>query len=322
MKKTALLTALASALILAGCDGTSSPAGVGTGTSESTTGGVSEALSREKALTVARQNGTAMEVQLAGLIVEAVQELRPSWKGQYDSGLDNTACAVGVEPELKEEARKVLESQTGTVIIPGMDLGVFITGEQADFNAACLASFWKTAVMPMNGWGRTQARSFTQAANEEMAHWGSNQLAGFMATSATLAPIANALSAMPGASIEELQQRARELLVANANEYRKTFATVMQRYLNRGNEVRLNLSGNQAAPVHYQLADYDVQIGPAGALVTHQGTTRFGAGYLENVRYTVEAVTTSGQSMTRSSTTTTTSEASSTATTSAEARTQ
>lgn len=322
MKKTALAFAVGSALILAGCDGTSSPAGAGAGTSETNSSGVSDALAREKALTVARQNGTAMEVQLAGLIIEAVQELRPRWKGQFDTGLDNTICALGWQPERQDEARKVLEDQSGLPIIPGMELGVFVTGKQADFNAACLASYWPKAVEPHSGWGRTQAKKWSREATNEMANWASNQLAGVMATSATMAPIANSLAAMPGATVEQLKQRARELLLANANDYRQRFADVLKQYAGRGNEVTLDFGANQPAPVHFMLADLDVQMGPAGALISHQGTTRFGSGYLESVRYTVEAVNTSGQSMTRSSTRTTTSDSTNTNTVNAEARTQ
>jgi len=321
MKNTALLTALAAALILAGCDGTSSPAGAGAGTSESTTGAVSEALAREKALTIARQNGTAMEVQLAGLIVEAVQELRPRWRGQFDEGLDNMACALGLDINRRQEAIDALTPDVG-VIIPGMGLDVINQGTQAENNAACLAFIWADVVRPMNAWPRPNARAFSQEANQELANWGAQQLAMAVATSQTLAPIANTLSKMPGASVDQLKAKARELVLARANELRQQLMDTAKAEGVRGSEVSLNMTGQGPAPIHFTLADMDYQRGPGGSLVSRHGTTRFGSGYLEGVRYTVEAVTTSGQSVTRSSSTTTTSEASNTATTNAEARTQ
>lgn len=321
MKNTALLTALASALILAGCDGTSSPAGAGAGTSESTTGAVSEALAREKALTIARQNGTAMEVQLAGLIVEAVQELRPRWRGQFDEGLDNITCGLGLDINRRKEAIDALTPDVG-VIIPGMGLDVINQGTQAENNAACLAYIWADAVRPLNAWPRPNARAFSQEANSELANWGAQQLAIAVATSQAMAPIANTLSKMPGATTDQLKAKARELVQERGTELRLQFIDTVKAQAARASEVSLNFTGQGPAPIHFTLADMDYQRGPGGALVSRHGTTLFGSGYLEGVRYTVEATTTSGQSMTRSSSSTTTSEASTTATTNAEARTQ
>lgn len=322
MKKTALAFAVGSALILAGCDGTSSPAGAGAGTNESNSSSVSDAMAREKALTVARQQGTAMEVQLTGLIIEAVQELRPRWKGEFDVGLDNTACSVGMEPARKDEARKILEEQTGLPIIPGMELDIFLNGTQDDFNAACLAYLWADVVRPMSGWPRTQARAFSEASNRELAEWGAHQVAFTMAASQALAPIANSLSKLPGATLEQLRQKARELVTQQATAIRQRTKELSLANSQRAAEVSLDFTGSGPAPIHLTLADIDYQRGPAGALLTRHGTTVFGSGYLEGVRYTVEAVATSGQSMTKSTTRTTANDSSNTNTVNAEARTQ
>lgn len=322
MRKTALFAAVCAALTLAGCDGGSSPAGAGAGTSETNTSSVNEAVAREKALTVARQNGTAMELQLAGLIIEAAQELRPRYQGKFNAQLDSMVCALGLDPKQRGTAREGIEQEIGGVIIPGMELGIFATGTQADFNAACLASFWPLSVQPINGWPQTRARAFSQEANGEMAHWGANQLVGALATSASLAPIANSLSKMPGATVEELRAKARELLTENANAYRELSAQVAREYVGRDSEVSLDFTGQSPAPVHLTLAGFDLQLGPSGALVSQNGTTRFGSGYLEGVRYTVEAVTTRGQTLTRSSSRTTSSESANASAVNAEARTQ
>lgn len=322
MKQTALVIAIGSALILAGCDGSSSPAGAGAGTSETNTSSVNEAVSREKALTVARQNGTAMELQLAGLIIEAAQELRPRYQGKFNAQLDSMVCALGLNPQQREKAREGIEQEIGGVIVPGMELGIFATGTQADFNAACLASFWPGSVQPIIGWPKTTAQPFSQEANDELARWGANQLVGALATSASLAPIANSLSKMPGASVEVLRAKAREMLKENGNAYRELSAQVAREYVGRASEVRLDFSSQSSAPVHLTLAGFDLQLGPSGALVSQNGTTRFGSGYLEGVRYTVEAVTTSGQTLTRSSSRTTSSESTNASTVNAEARTQ
>ncbi len=321
MKKAPLAVAVCAALFLAGCDGTSSPAGVGAGTGETKASAVSEGMAREKALEIARQQGTAQEVQLAGLIIEAVQELRPRLKGSFNPWMDSVVCGLGHEPERKQEVRAVLEEQ-GVIVIPGMELDIFITGEQADFNAACLAYIWADAVRPMVGWPRPNAQSFSQEANQELASWGAQQLALALATSQVLAPIANSLSKMPGATVEQLQERARDMVRQNANDLRQQVKETVQTVGSRWAEVTLNQTGQGPAPIHFTLADMDYQRGPAGALVSRHGTTVFGSGYLESVRYTVEAVTRSGQSMTRSSTTTATTDQTNTSTINAEARTQ
>lgn len=76
MKKAAIALA-GTALILAGCEGGSSPVGAGAGNSESNATSTSESVDREKALKQARERETTQEVQLAALIVGAVQEFRP-----------------------------------------------------------------------------------------------------------------------------------------------------------------------------------------------------------------------------------------------------
>lgn len=321
MKKTALLTALASALFLAGCDGTSSPAGAGAGTSEANSSSVSDALAREKALTVARQNGTAMEVQLAGLIIEAIQELRPRWNGQLNEGLDNTACALGMDISRRQEAIDALAPDVG-VYIPGMGLDVIYKGSQDENNAACLAYLWADLVRPMSAWPRPSAPAFSQEATQELASWGAMQLGGAVAASKMLAPIANTLAQMPGATLDQLRARARELIVEQATDIRTYSIEQVKAFVEMSDEVSLNFTGQGPAPIHFTMVDMDYQRGPGGALVSRHGTTLFGSGYLESVRYTVEAVTTSGQSMTRSSTQTTASDSTNTNTINAEARTQ
>lgn len=300
MKRTALTVALAS-LALVGCgEGGAKPEVSATSESGVSTTGSAE-MSQERELSQTRGRSVTQQIDLAPLIVRAAQELRPSWNGNFDPGLDNAVCTLGVTPERKQEAREVLEKDTGGPLVPGGELDIFISGEQADFNAACLASFWPKVFEPVSGWGRTQAPAFSQAAKNEMANWANNQLAASIATSATMAPIAEVLASMPGATVEQLEQRARELLLANATEYRKLFSDELQTYIGRGSEVVLNFAQNQPAPVNVFLADLELQMGSWGAKVIRGGTTRFGEGYLENVRYTVEAVTGGTASMAKRS---------------------
>lgn len=322
MKKAPLAVAVCAALFLAGCDGTSSPAGVGAGTGETKASAVSEGMTREKALTIAKQNGSVAEVQLVGLVIEAAQELRPRYQGQFDVGLDNTACGVGMEPHRKAEARQVLEQQANLIIIPGMEMDLFVSGEQQDFNASCLAYLWADAIKPMSAWPRPKAGAFTPEGDREMAVWGAQQLSMALATSATVAPIAQALAQMPGATVAELKDKARQLLVENATAYRQTFVRIAQDVGGRGAEVSINATGQAPAPIHLVLGGLDYQRGPGGALISRNGTTLFGSGYAEGVRYSVAAVVNQGATMTRSATTTATTDQTNTSTINAEARTQ
>ncbi|NNA32865.1 hypothetical protein [Pseudomonas lundensis] len=258
-------------------------------------------MSQERELAQTRGRSVTRQIDLAPLVLRAGQELRPTWQGDFDSGLDATVCSLGVDPMRKQEALTVLEQQTGGPLDPAGELAIFVNGEQNDFNAACLASLWVHAFEPVSGWGRTNAPAFSKAAQNEMATWANNQLAASIAVSATMAPIAEALAARPGATVAELEQGARELLVANGTEYRKLFSDELQKNIGRVSEVVLNLSSNQPAPVNILLADMELQMGAWGAKVIQGGTTRFGEGYLENVRYTVEAVTGGTASMAKRS---------------------
>lgn len=320
MKKTTLALVVGAALSLAGCDGTTSPAGVGAGTSESNTGAVSEALAREKALTVAREQGTAQQVQLSALIVNAVQELRPTWKGEFNTGLDSTVCALGLDLDRRQEAIDAVQADAG-VIVPGMELDVIARGTQAELNAACLAWFWSEATQPRMGWPRGSQRGFSPERQAEMRHWAALQLGIVLGSSESLADIAAQLAQLPGASTEELSERARTLLIENANEYRAAQQAVYLEMESKADSVVLDLANASGGP-HFRLAEYDYQAGPGGSLVSQSGSVLFGEGYLGATRYVVEAVTTSGQSLAQRSTDTTSNEASNTATTSAEARTQ
>ena len=313
MRKTALFAAVCAALTLAGCDGGSSPAGAGAGSSEGSSSTVSEATAREKALTLARQNGMAVELQLPGLIIEAVQELRPRYQKQLNQHLDSIVCGLGLEPEKKAEARQVIEKEIGEIIIPGMELGIFATGEQADFNAACLASIWAASMLPMNGW---------PSADEGMAKWGATQLGIAVGTSQGMAPIANSLSKMPGATVDELKAKARELLTLNANNLRQQLGETVRGIAARDGEVSLDLTGSGPAPIHFTLAEMDYQRGANGSLVSRHGMSLYGNGYLEGARYTVEAVMSSGATMTRNSTSTASADNTNTTNVKAEARTQ
>ncbi|MNF69767.1 hypothetical protein D3C85_812760 [compost metagenome] len=320
MKKTALAFAVGSALILAGCDGTSSPAGAGAGTSETNTSSVSDATAREKALTVAREQGTAQQVQLSALIVTAVQQLRPTWKGQFNDGLDTMACALGLDINRRQEAIEALQPDVG-VIIPGMGLDVINQGTQAENNAACMAWMWADATRPVMGWPRTNAPAFSPAANAELRQWAANMLGISLGSSQGLADIAAELAKLPGASTEALAQKARSLLLERANDYRTAYQAKFLELHGKADSVVIDMTNPTAGP-HFRLEGYDYQGGPGGGVVTQAGSVLFGEGYLASARYTVEAVASSGQSMTRSSGRTTTSDSTNTNTVNAEARTQ
>lgn len=320
--KTKIAMAAFAAVFMAGCDGTPSPAGAGAGTGEGRSSAVSDALARERALESARSRGMVAEVQLAALIVDAAQDFRIKVKGKTNNGADQTACALGVEPEKQAEFVATLNDPGLGVVVPGLELGLFITEDQSFFNASCLAFLWAETVKPMNGWPRTRAHWTSEAGKREAAQWSANMAGLALGTSRTMAPIARRLAEMPGATTGELRETAKRLLLEDANHLREAFTEMASATNPRASEVSRNLTGSAPAPVHFTMGALDYQHGPAGPLVTQYGTPLFGSGYIESERYTVEAITSSGQSMTQRSTATTSSEASSTATTSAEVRTK
>lgn len=323
MKKSLVAAILAgSALVLAGCDGAGSPAGVGTGTREASSSGVSEELARERALEIARQQGTAQQVQLAGLILEAVQVYRPRLHGSFHPSMDANVCILASEPERREEFAEFISEDIGQPITPDSGLWIFVTGEERDFYAACVAALWAETMQPRMGWPSSGERMFSHKEYLKYSVWGAEQLGFALAASQAMAPIANSLAAMPGASIDDLKGRAQEMLLGRAREIHEATEATMMEFSQLSSSVMLDFGGGSSAPIHLTLGNYDLQIGPAGPLVTHHGTTRFGSGYLESSVYTVEAVTTSGQSMARRSTSSTSSDTATTTSATAEARTQ
>lgn len=321
MKKLALSICI-SAAVLAGCDGKTSPAGAGTGTGETVSIANTEAQARERALTVARENGMAAEVQLVALIVGAVQELRPKFKGSYNTTADSWACGLGMEPEKKAEVRSMIEDELGRVLIPGMELGLFTTGEKEDFNAACIAHLWDEALKPMTAWPRPSNPWTSPAGKKEMQEWAALQVASVEAASRAIAPIANSLAQMPGATTDELREKARELLRKNANAIRDDLKTASIDAIARADQVNINMQPEKPAPIHVIFGNTDYQRSSIGPVLTRHGTSIFGNGHVEGTRYTVEAITSRAASMTSGSSTTTTDQSVSTSTTSAEARTQ
>lgn len=317
-----IATAALAAVIMVGCDGTPSPAGAGAGTGEGRSGAVSDALARERALESARSRGLVAEVQLSALIVDAAQDFRIKHKGKLNSQADQTACALGVEPERQAEFISTLKGPDVGVVVPGLELGLFMTEDQAFFNASCLAYLWAESFRPTVGWPQPRAPRRSDDGKRELRDWSANMAGLALGTSNTMAPIARHLANMAGATTLELRETAKKLLLRDANSLRETFTAAASKTASRSGEVSRNLTGSAPAPIHFTLGELDYQHGPAGPQLTRYGTPLFGGGYIDSERYTVEAITSSGQSMTQRSTATTSSEASSTATISAEARTK
>lgn len=289
MKKAAIALA-GTALILAGCEGGSSPVGAGAGNSESNATSTSESVDREKALKQARERETTQEVQLAALIVGAVQEFRPRWNGKTYDSLDQMSCGLGLDLNRRGEALEALRRDLNvSAVALGKELSVIAHGTQAENNAACVAWYWQDAVSSKNGWPRPNAPWHTQAGQDELAKWGAFQLGAARATSISVAQVAQGLAKMPGATLEQLSEKARQLLLKNASDYRQTLEKMTAEQMAAGGVV-LDLTGNGPAPIHFTQGELDYQRGPAGALVSRGGAPLFGGGYLEGIRYTVEAV--------------------------------
>lgn len=315
-----LATVLA-AMTMVGCDGTASPAGVGTGSSETSSSGVSEVQERTRALSVARENGTAMEVQLVGLIVEAVQDIRPRYQGNFNSTLDRWACEVGTDFTRKADFLAHITQELGQAPVPGSEVGIFATGEAADFDASCMAWAWSETLKPMNGWPRPSAPWQSTAGMIEMRGWVADQIVQTEAISKAVAPIANSLSQKPGASIEELRGLARELFIKNATAIRQEYITAIQSVTDR-ESISIDQTSQQPAPIHAIWGRTDYQNGPQGPQITRSGAVVFGGGYAEGTRYSVEAVISRAATMSTGTAIGTRDESGNTTSTSAEARTQ
>ncbi|MGP5895218.1 hypothetical protein ACTXY8_30700 [Pseudomonas aeruginosa] len=330
MRKHAMVLMMGAAF-LAGCDGKASPAGAGVSSGDEERSVVGEHLDRLKELSVARQKGLVQTTPLVGLVITAAQDLRPTYHGEQNDFLDRAACAIGLDGKEQAEAVRILRESDGidTDTIPqaGHELSVIVHGTQDENNAACVAYFLAGAVAPATGWPVSgDFLSFdpaVQAQNAQGAITYARQRY-FMVEAATqiLQPVVTELARKTGYSVQELGAEARRLLVANAKRDRQIL--VEQQGAMNSMQIQRDGTGSSAAPVHYWVTNQgaDVAIDGSGPTVTKNGAPWFGQGYLAGTSYSVEAITTSGATLTRSARSITSAENALTKSTTAQARTQ
>lgn len=304
MKRTALAVTLAS-LALVGCgEGGAKPEASATSESGVSTTGSAE-MSQERELAKTREQTVTQQVELSTLIVEAVQSLRPRnvQDGRPNAGLDSLVCGQGLDIATREHILPGIKQQFDLEsMTPDHPIYSLAKGTQDEANAACVAGMWKQAVEPMSGWPRTsKASPLSAQGQDDMRAWAAEQLGLVLGVSATMAEVAAELAKMPGSTVPELEEKARQLLIANAAKFRKSIEAKRAEVKPYASSVSLNLTGQGPAPINFTLDQFDYQHGPAGALVTASGTPTFGGGYLRRVKYEVAAVAGSSASMAKRS---------------------
>jgi hypothetical protein len=304
MKKTALAVALAS-IALVGCgDGGAKPEASATSeTGVSTTNNAE--VSQQRELAKSREQTVTQQVELSTLIVEAVQSLRPRniQDGKTNVGLDHLVCGQGLDISTREHILPGIKQQFDLEsMTPDHPIYALAKGTQEEANAACVAGMWKEAVSPLNAWPRTSnAHPLSAQGKADMRAWGAEQLGLVLGVSSTMAEVAAELAKLPGSTVPELEEKARQILIANAARFRKAIEDKRDEVKAHADRVNLNLTGQGPAPINFTLDQLDYQHGPAGALVTSAGTPSFGGGYLLRVKYEVAAVAGSSATMTKSS---------------------
>ena len=116
-----------------------------------------------------------------------------------------------------------------------------------------------------------------------------------------MAEVAAELAKLPGSTVAELEEKARQLLIANAAAFRQRIDAKREEVRPHAASVSLNLTGQGPAPIHFTIDQFDYQHGPNGALVTVSGSPNFGGGYLRRVKYEVAAVAGSSATMAKRS---------------------
>ena len=304
MKRTALAVALAS-LALVGCgEGGAKPEVSATSESGVSTTGSAE-MSQERELAKSREQTVTQQVELSTLIVEAVQSLRPRnvQDGRTNVGLDSLVCGQGLDISTREHILPGIKQQFDLEsMTPDHPIYSLAKGTQEEANAACVAGMWKQAVEPMTAWPRTSnAFPLSEQGKAASRAWAAEQLGLVVGVSITMAEVATELAKMPGSTVPELEEKARQLLIANAAKFRQTIEEKRADVKGYADSVTLNLTGQGPAPINFQIDGFDYQHSQNGALVTASGSPYFGGGYLRRVKYEVAAVAGSSATMAKRS---------------------